>query len=71
MQTEQPTRDQWADWLDHPTTKAYFKRLRDEREQALLMLSEGVFSAEPNRQNIALGMIAGLTKQLNAEIAED
>lgn len=70
-ETSRPTKDQWSNWLEHPVTVAYFERLRDEREEALLMLAEGIFAAEPNRQNIAIGMIAGITKQLNAEIVEN
>lgn len=68
---EKPTKDQWHDWYQHPVTLAYFDTLRQEREQALINLSNGAFAAEPHRQNIAIGFIASVTKQLNAEIVED
>lgn len=68
MQTNRPTKDQWHDWYEHPVTSAYFEALKSEREEALQQLANGVFASEPNRQNIAIGLIAALTKQLNAEI---
>lgn len=65
------TKEEWADWYRHPVTSIYFETLKEEREEALLRLSEGVFVSDPGRQNIAIGLIAALTKQLNAEIVED
>lgn len=66
-----PTKDQWRDWYVHPVTLAFFETLKEEREEALQKLADGVFVSDPGRQNIAIGLIAAITKQLNAEIMED
>lgn len=72
MDQEQiPSKDQLRDWFDHPVSIYYFQTLREEREQELQRLANGVYSEDQGKQNIAIGFIAALTKQLNAEILED
>lgn len=65
------TRQEWADWRDHPITSEFFKQLAKEREEALRRLAAGQFSEEPGRQALMVGMISAFTKILDVEFAED
>ena len=60
------TKAEWQDWFEHPTTIAFFTRLKQEREDAMEALANGLFADNPGKQNIYVGLISGLTKILNA-----
>ncbi len=68
---EQFSKEEWRDWLEHPCTQDFFKRVRQEREDAINQLAAGLFSETPGKQNVFVGLISGLTKLLNAEYSED
>lgn len=59
-------KQEWQDWFEHPITEEFFKRLREEREDAMEALANGLFADNPGKQNIYVGLISGLTKIINA-----
>lgn len=64
------TKQEWEDWLEHPATVEFFARVKEEREDAIRNLANGIFSENPGKQNIYVGLISGLTKLLDAEYTE-
>jgi hypothetical protein len=64
------TRAEWRDWLDHPGTQQFFQELDENREEALQRMAVGLFSEEPGKQNILIGMINALTKILEKQHGE-
>lgn len=65
------TKDEWADWKNHPMTKEFFKAVRIEREEALQRLAAGQYSEEPGKQALVIGMINSFTKILDSEFVEE
>lgn len=61
----QVTRDEWRDWFEHPVTLVYFNEVSEAREEALQRMAAGLFSEEPGKQNILVGMVNALTKILD------
>lgn len=60
----QASRSEWRDWIDHPLTQLYFEEIEQNREDALQRMAAGLFSEEPGKQNILIGMVNALTKIL-------
>lgn len=65
------TKEEWADWLEHQGTKEFFASVKQAREDVLEQLANGVWSENPGKQNILVGLITGLTKILKAEYSEE
>lgn len=65
------TKEEWKDWMEHPTTAAFMERLKAEREVAIGHLAAGLFADQPGRQAIYIGLISGLTKILNSSIEDN
>jgi hypothetical protein len=63
--------EEWRDWFEHPGTVEFFKRVREEREEAINHLANGLFSESPGKQNVYIGLISALTKVVNAEYSEE
>lgn len=64
------TKEEWADWRNHPVTQKFFSNLHQEREDALEHLAAGAFAEDHGRQNIFIGLINALTKILNHSLEE-
>lgn len=64
------TKEEWADWRQHPATMKFFSQMKQEREDALEILAAGAFSQDVGRQNIFIGLINALTKILNHSFEE-
>ena len=60
-----PTRDQWANWKDHPCTKAMVKALSEEREMGLEEISMGADDNNLLRFGIKVGKINDMTGIIN------
>lgn len=65
------SKEEWADWRDHPVTIEFFKTVHQHREEALQKLAYGLYSEEPGKQSILVGSINAFSKILEVEFAED
>ena len=68
---EKPNREERRNWLDLPTTQYFFREILEDREEALQRLAIGLFSEEPGKQNILIGMINALTKILEKQNGDE
>jgi hypothetical protein len=60
-----PSRDQWANWKDHPVTQAMIKILSEQREMGLEEISMGADDADLLRYGIKVGKINAFTGIIN------
>jgi predicted HAD superfamily Cof-like phosphohydrolase len=58
------TRQEWADWREHPGTEEFFKAVQELREDTLQALANGVHADDLGRQSILIGKVNALTKIL-------
>jgi hypothetical protein len=65
------TKEEWADWFMQPGTIQFFEEIRNAREEVLEQLANGLWSENPGRQNLSVGLIAGFTKILKTEYFEE
>lgn len=68
--TNYVTKEEWADWFTHPVTSKFFEKINEEREEALQRMAAGIYSEEPGKQNILIGMVNALTKILERQYAK-
>lgn len=67
MEKVEVSREEWRDWVYHPVTQRFFYDLMEDREEALQRMAAGLFSEEPGKQNILIGMVNALTKILEKQ----
>lgn len=65
------SREEWADWKEHPVTQEFFKVLQQHREEALQVLAYGAYAEQPHRQSILIGSVNAFTKILETSFVED
>lgn len=70
MQLDNLTKEQWANWREHPMTEHFFDVLKIKREQLLELLAYGSLESEKKQDNV-VGRIAGLTDVLNTTFEGD
>lgn len=66
-----PTRDQWANWRDHPCTQAMLQLLREEREIGFEEVSYGTDVSDVIRLGIKIGKVNSLTGIINLGFIPD
>lgn len=68
MPLDNLSKEQWANWREHPITEHFFVMLKDKREGLLDVLSYGAL--EEKKQDILVGRIAAFTDILNVTFEE-
>lgn len=66
-----PTKDQWANWKDHPCTQAMMKWLQEGREQGF---QEASYGSEDNGLvvlGVKLGKVNAYTGIINYDFIEE
>jgi hypothetical protein len=71
MMPNEISKDQWADWKQHPCTQVFFSIVNSKREEYIQFLSQGGFSNSISKQNLALGSINAYTHMMNVEFVEE
>lgn len=60
-----PSREQWANWKDHPCTQAMLEIMREDREAGMEEVSYGANDDELVRLGIKIGKVNNLTGIIN------
>lgn len=68
MMQNEITKDQWADWRDHPVTKAFIEAIKIRREEHIHALE--LFSESQHKLTVMIGRISGLTEVLDTSFEE-
>lgn len=62
---------EWRDWIDHPVTIEFMRKVKELREEHLLQLAHGLYAEQPGRQTILIGVVNGFTKILDVTFQEE
>ena len=59
-----PNKEEWLSWREHPITEYFFQQLRQKREGVIDILAYRSLD-DPRQQDKLVGRIAGYTDVLN------
>ena len=67
---EYVTKDQWADWKEHPVTKRFMDELLQLREYGFEELGSGVHAGDVARTYLVIGSINAIGKIMSVDFIE-